>query len=120
MKIHRLQSIASFFSKVFPCPVEAKLRSTSEDDKSTPFAKVSAGCISVGKGDDPDLLISFMRTVRVPENSKIYGLPPGLGCFPIFDIRPFSPGLPPSMVTQGGLFFPMYRKLLIRSSYIRL
>jgi hypothetical protein len=110
LKINRLQSIASFFSKAFPHPIEAKLHRTSGDDNSTTFAKVSAACIAVGKGDDPDVLISFMRTVRVPEDSRNYDLPPGLGSFPMFDIRPFSSNLPPSMVAQGGLFLSMYRK----------
>jgi hypothetical protein len=118
LKINWQQSIASFFSKVFPHPIEAKLHRTSEDDNSTPSAKVSAAYISVGKGEDPDLLISFIRTVRVPEDSKTYDLPPGLGSFPMFDIRPFSSSLPPSMVAQGGLFFPMYRKSSTLSSDI--
>jgi hypothetical protein len=116
LKINRLQSIASFFSKAFPQPIEAKLHCTSETDKSTPFSRISAGSIGVARGKDPELFISFMRTVRVPEDSKNYDLPPGLGSFPIFDIRPFSHSLPPSMVTQGGLFLPMYRKSSILSS----
>jgi hypothetical protein len=118
LKINQQQSIASFFSKVFPHPIEAKLHRTSEDDSSTPFAKVSAAYIGVGKGKDPDLLISFMRTVRVPEDNNTYNLPPGLGSFPMFDIRPFSSTLPPSMVVQGGLFFSMYRKSSALSSGI--
>jgi len=118
LKINQRQSIASFIGKVFPHPIEAKLHRFSGDDDSTPFAKVSAACIGVGKGEDLDLLISFMRTVRVPEDYKTYDLPPGLGSFPMFDIRPFSSSLPPSMVTQGGLFFPMYRKSPTLSSGI--
>ncbi|KAH8744419.1 hypothetical protein F5882DRAFT_446538 [Hyaloscypha sp. PMI_1271] len=109
LKINRLQSIASFFSRAFPRPIEAQLHRTPEDDKSTPFTRVSAGCISVGKGGDPDLLMSLMRTIRVPEDGKPYDCPPGLSAFPMFDIQPFSPNLPPSMVTQGGLFVPMYQ-----------
>jgi hypothetical protein len=54
-----------------------------------------------------------MRTVRIPEDKKNYELPPDLGIFPMFDIRPFSEKLPPSMVAQGGLFLPMYRESYI-------
>jgi hypothetical protein len=56
------------------------------------------------------MMISFMRTVRIPEDKKSYDLPPGLGLFPLFDSRPFNEKLPASMVAQGGLFLPMYRE----------
>lgn len=110
LKINHQQQIASFFSKAFPSPIEAKLDPDARYDDSTPFSKVASASVSVGKGANTDLFISFMRTVRVPEDQKNYNLPPGLGNFPLFDIRPFSHRLPPSMAAQGGLFLPMYRK----------
>jgi len=104
-------TIAPFFSKVFPHPIEAKLYRDDDHDEHTPFTNVSSKHISIGKDGDSNLIISFMRTIRVPEDNQQYDLPPDLGSFPIFDIQPFSARLPPSMVAQGGLFLPMYRKL---------
>jgi hypothetical protein len=110
LKINLKQPIASFFSKAFPHPIQAKPHRGLEDYEPMPLTKVSAISIAVGGGEGVDLLISFMRTVRVPEDKENYDLPPGLGSFPIFDVRPFSSRLPASMVAQGGLFLPMYRK----------
>ena len=109
LKINKSQSIASFFSRVFPDPIGARLDRESAHGDSKPFSKVSSTSVIVGRGQEEDLVISFMRTVRVPEDRKDYDLPPGLDEFPIFDIRPFSNRLPPAMVAQGGLFLPMYR-----------
>jgi hypothetical protein len=112
LKIYSSQTIAAFMSKAFPSPIQAKLHPqvVGEDPR---FDKVSATTIQVGNGQTPDLLISFMRTVRVPESDRYYNLPPGLGRFPVFNLAPFSPYLPTSMVAQGGLFFPMYRTFCI-------
>lgn len=111
LSINMKQTIASFFSKAFPHPIEAKPYRDGDGGELTQFTNASSEQIGIGKGGDTDLIISFMRTIRVPEDNQQYDLPPGLGRFPIFDIRPFDARLPPSMVAQGGLFLPMYRKL---------
>ncbi|KAH6967564.1 hypothetical protein EDB82DRAFT_435121 [Fusarium venenatum] len=102
------QSIASFMSKAFPHPITAKLNKNSQNGHST-FDKVSASVLEIGQDDAADLVVSFMRTVRVPDSDKKYDLPPGLGRFPLFNVAPFSHSLPPSMVAKGGFFFPMYQ-----------
>ncbi|EXA32954.1 hypothetical protein FOVG_15926 [Fusarium oxysporum f. sp. pisi HDV247] len=108
LRINTDQSIASFMSKAFPHPITAKLHSSSQQGNST-FNKVSGSVLRVGQDDAPDLVVSFMRTVRVPESDKEYDLPPGLGRFPLFNITPFSHILPLSMVAKGGFFLPMYQ-----------
>lgn len=106
LKINSEQTIASFLSRVYPHPIEVKLNRHDKAVSKEPFTEVSSDSIIVGEGD---LSISLMRTVRVPENSKVYDLPPGLGRFPVFNIHPFSSRLPTSVVAQGGIFFPMYQ-----------
>ncbi|EXL39953.1 hypothetical protein FOCG_17455 [Fusarium oxysporum f. sp. radicis-lycopersici 26381] len=108
LKINIDQSIASFMSKAFPHPITAKLNKNSQNGHST-FDKVSASVLEIGQDDAADLVVSFMRTVRVPDSDKKYDLPPGLGRFPLFNVAPFSHSLPPSMVAKGGFFFPMYQ-----------
>ncbi|KAM0412767.1 hypothetical protein ACHAPD_007813 [Fusarium lateritium] len=95
-------------SKAFPHPITAKLNKNSQNGHST-FDKVSASVLEIGQDDAADLVVSFMRTVRVPDSDKKYDLPPGLGRFPLFNVAPFSHSLPPSMVAKGGFFFPMYQ-----------
>ena len=107
LKINSEQTIASFLSKLFSHAIEVKLNGQKDAICENPFEQVSSDSITVGKGD---IVISLMRTVRVPESGKVYDLPPGLGHFPIFNVRPFSNRLQTSVVAQGGLFFPMYRK----------
>ncbi|KAI1122330.1 hypothetical protein F5Y10DRAFT_271175 [Nemania abortiva] len=56
------------------------------------------------------LTIRFMRTVRVPDNAQNAKLPPGLGRFPLFNVRDFAANLPPAIVGKHGLFFPMHQR----------
>jgi hypothetical protein len=110
LRINREQTIASFFSRVFPHPIKVKLRRNEEDETPGPFAKVSAERIAISQGAEPDLHISLMRTIRIPEDNREYDLPPEMGHFPVFDIQPFSKKFPVSMAAQGGVFIPMHRK----------
>lgn len=56
---------------------------------------------------DAALSVKLMRTVRVPDDGKIYNLPQDFGPFPILDTKDFADTLPPGMKEQGGVFVPM-------------
>lgn len=101
VKINEQQSIASFFSKAFPSPIEAKLNPNTPYDESTPFSNAASKSISISKGDNTYL--------HIPGDGKNYELPPNLGTFPLFNIQPFGYKLSPSITAQGGLFLPMYQ-----------
>lgn len=58
-----------------------------------------------------DLEISFRRTVRVPDNKQVSYLPPDLGALPLTAVSQHANKMPPGMSVEGGLFFPIYRKL---------
>jgi hypothetical protein len=62
------------------------------------------------KNSHAKLRITFMRTIRVPDNTTISKLPPGLGALPVFRVRDYAQKLPAAMTAKGGLFMPMYRK----------
>ncbi|KAK0738886.1 hypothetical protein B0T18DRAFT_492746 [Schizothecium vesticola] len=110
LRIHQEQTIASFFSKVFRTQVRVDLSRFRRLEEGSPFSDVASTSLSVCQGGEAyDMLISFMRTVRIPEDGKTYELPPSLGEFPLFDVRPFTELLPASMATQGGVFLPMYQ-----------
>lgn len=53
--------------------------------------------------------ISFMRTLRLPDDGKAYPLPPGLGCFPLRRIEDLGAATPPSWQRRGGVALPMYQ-----------
>ena len=111
-KINQNQTLADFFSHTFPRPIVTKMDQYSKGSQTTAIPK-SAESVVVGTGGPDDMTISFMRTIRMPENEKDYPLPPGLGKFPLFDIQSFRSRLPSEIVSQGGLFLPMYREFVL-------
>jgi hypothetical protein len=60
-----------------------------------------------------DLRISFVRTVRVPDGDGTTALPQGLGNLPPYEVKNYVNRLPEHMAVKGGLFLPMYRKILL-------
>lgn len=56
------------------------------------------------------MTISFQRTVRVPDNGAVNGLPPNMGKFPLFKIQEYASRFPDDMARKGGVFFPMHQK----------
>jgi hypothetical protein len=54
--------------------------------------------------------VSFQRTLRIPDDGKVYPLPPGLGRFPIHRISDFRNRVPSSWREHGGVFLPIYQR----------
>ena len=54
-------------------------------------------------------LVSFQRTLRIPDDNREYPLPPGLGKFPLFHLEDYADRVPEVWKTRGGVFFPMYQ-----------
>ena len=108
-KINTKQKLADFFDKAFPCPVEATL--VKEGGENGVSRDYYANAIEIGSAKECDMVISFMRTLRIPEDGRMYNLPPGFDAFPLFPIERFSSMLPTDFVAQGGIFLPMYREL---------
>lgn len=60
--------------------------------------------------EDAVLHVSFQRTLRVPDDAKRYGLPPGLGRFPVRAIDDIAEDrLPPGWKRHGGVVLPMWQ-----------
>ncbi len=53
---------------------------------------------------------SFQRTLRIPDDGRVYPLPPTLGAFPLRSVRDYSGNLPVSWQEQNGVFIPMYQR----------
>ena len=68
------------------------------------------------------LTISFMRTLRVPDDGKSYPLPPGLGRFPLEHVDDYRQAVPESWSEHGGVMLPLYQSeamwIDFTSSYI--
>lgn len=54
--------------------------------------------------------VSFQRTLRIPDDGRVYPLPPGLGRFPICRVRDHARRVPAAWREHGGVFIPMYQR----------
>jgi hypothetical protein len=54
--------------------------------------------------------VTFERTLRIPDDSKTYPLPPSLGHFPICKVDDYIDKVPDSWKEHGGVFLPMYQR----------
>lgn len=67
-------------------------------------------CMNVKHKDKYDSLsIGFQRTLRIPDDNKLYSLPPGLGNFPLAHVEDYADKIPPAWNEHGGIFMPMYQ-----------
>ncbi|MGD1048304.1 MAG: hypothetical protein ABR899_06075, partial [Candidatus Krumholzibacteriaceae bacterium] len=55
------------------------------------------------------LTIEFERTLRIPDDGKMYPLPPGLGGFPLRHIDDFPGRVPREWLDHGGVMLPMHQ-----------
>ena len=53
--------------------------------------------------------ISFMRTLRIPDDDREYPLPLGLGPFPLHHVDDYADRVPQGWSDHGGVFMPMYQ-----------
>ena len=58
---------------------------------------------------DAQLKITFQRTLRIPDDDKVYPLPPGLGSFPLRHVDDFAKTVPKQWIQHGGVMMPMYQ-----------
>jgi hypothetical protein len=54
-------------------------------------------------------IVSFNRTLRIPEDGKRYKLPGGLGRLPILRVEDVSKRVPEKWRREGGLIIPLYQ-----------
>ena len=54
--------------------------------------------------------VSFERTLRIPDDGKVYPLPPSFGHFPIEKVDDYLDKVPETWKQHGGVFIPMYQR----------
>jgi hypothetical protein len=57
-----------------------------------------------------EVSIHFHRTLRIPDDGKVYPLPPGLGGFPIVPVSRHARRVPRRWREQGGFIIPMWQR----------
>ena len=58
---------------------------------------------------DARCTVSFLRTLRIPDDNRTYPLPAGLGRFPLHHVDDFTNNVPSEWLEHGGVLFPMYQ-----------
>ena len=53
--------------------------------------------------------ISFLRTLRIPDDNRSYPLPPGLSPFPLDHVDDYADRVPEDWRRHGGVFLPMHQ-----------
>jgi hypothetical protein len=56
------------------------------------------------------VVITFQRTLRIPDDGNDYPLPPGLGRFPIRRVADYAANVPDSWREHGGVFIPLWQR----------
>ena len=56
------------------------------------------------------LSVTFRRTLRVPDDGRVYPLPPGLGLFPVHEVGAYAERVPAGWKERGGLFVPVHQR----------
>jgi hypothetical protein len=54
--------------------------------------------------------VTFQRTLRIPDDGRVYPLPPGLGRFPVIRARDFSDRVPEDWKDDTVAFIPMHQR----------
>ncbi|MFN8512953.1 MAG: hypothetical protein U0841_10270 [Chloroflexia bacterium] len=54
--------------------------------------------------------VSFMRTLRIPDDGKEYPLPPALDTFPIHRVADYAERVPPAWCERDSFFIPLYQR----------
>jgi hypothetical protein len=67
---------------------------------------IEASRIRIG----PRFAVTLHRTLRVPDDGRVYPLPPGLGTFPIRRVADYSERVPLPWRPAGGAFIAMYQR----------
>jgi hypothetical protein len=75
------------------------------DDRKLPVV-ITDSTIRIGR----HTTVSFVRTLRIPEDGKTYQLPAGFGKLPIYRVEDYTSTVPPKWLEDGGFFIPLYQR----------
>ncbi|HBJ86757.1 MAG TPA: hypothetical protein DDZ88_23455 [Verrucomicrobiales bacterium] len=67
---------------------------------------ISDSTVTIGRHTS----ISFVRTLRIPEDGKTYPLPAGFGRLPIYRVADYANKVPAKWLEDGGFFIPLYQR----------
>jgi hypothetical protein len=76
---------------------------------ATALRRKSVSVVNRGHASITALQIEFQRTLRIPDDGKIYPLPAGFGRFPLRHVDDYKDTVPAPWIERGGVLMPMYQ-----------
>jgi hypothetical protein len=72
--------------------------------------QVNSRSIVFKQEDKPPCEVSFIRTLRIPDDGRQYRLPPGFGNFPLRRVHDYADKVPKKWLETDGVFLPIYQR----------
>ena len=82
---------------------------TTPDKIATVLRRKCMSVVNRGHASITNLKIEFQRTLRIPDDGKIYPLPAGFGRFPVRHVDDYKDTVPVPWIERGGVLMPMYQ-----------
>jgi hypothetical protein len=100
---------------------EKKVINVTPEEVETALRRKSMGVLGRGHAFSTALDVEFQRTLRIPDDGKIYPLPAGFECFPLRHVDDYDDSVPAPWAEHGGVLMPMYQSealwIRFRSGY---
>src|SRR3989338_7808556 len=74
----------------------------------TSLSTITVNSNSIQFGDN--VSVTLHRTLRIPDDGKVYPLPPSLGSFPVYRVQDYQRTVPQKWLTAMGVFIPIMQR----------
>ena len=88
---------------------ESQLIHATPDKIGTALRRKCMSVANRGHASITTLQIEFQRTLRIPDDGKIYPLPAGFGPFSLRHVDDYKDTVPAPWIERGGVLMPMYQ-----------
>ena len=88
---------------------ESQVIDATPEKIATALRRKSMSVANRGHASITTLQIEFQRTLRIPDDGKIYPLPAGFGRFQLRHVDDYKDTVPAPWIERGGVLMPMYQ-----------
>jgi hypothetical protein len=88
---------------------QSRVMDASPEEIATTFRRKCMDVIDRRLASNPTVDVAFQRTLRIPDDGKIYPLPAGFGRFPLRHVDDYRNTVPAPWIERGGVLMPIYQ-----------
>ena len=113
-RAHAVQALQSYWRFRDATPesrqeAESQVLHATQEQIATVLRRKCMSVIDRRRTSIGNLEIEFQRTLRIPDDGKIYPLPAGFGRFPLQHVDDYKDTVPAPWTERGGVLMPMYQ-----------